>query len=405
MPQESTSTHPRRPTGAILVGAALLAGIVVSLLPSRSKGPETPPHKSSAARIEPANVSPNGPDAARRNSARNVTFPDDLAVVGVSIGGEDRAYLLSTLEQVQNHVVNDLVGRSSVSITYCDRTRCARVFTGGETGRPLDLRAAGFSDEGGMILDSGTGHYFQKTGRPVSSGVTDPFPYRELPSDQTTWGEWNRAHPDTSVVYFPCLATEAWAGVCPGRVVSARPGEPVVGLVVNGLPRAYVLRAFDRATNFVIHDSIDDVPVTVAHCVRQDRTTALVPTGPDASPITFAGWDTRSGVMILESDGHRYQSETGTPCDGDAEPFPFREEPLVRTTWGAWHEAHPDTTVYVGNLRALVRIPTVDDRAERGLTSLRHLVPFAPALVLLLVLLARRFTRKAPNHISSGTTP
>jgi hypothetical protein len=212
---------------------------------------------------------------------------------------------------VQNHVVNDLVGRSSVSVTYCDQTQCARAFTGGETGRPLELRAAGFSDEGGMILDSGTGWYFQKTGRPVSPDGAGPFPYRELSSVQTTWGEWKRARPDTSVVYFPCLATEAWAGVCPGRVVSAEPSEPVVGVVVHGIPRAYVLRAFDRATNFVIHDFIDDVPVTVAHCVRRDRTTALVPTRSDASPLTFAGWDPRNDGMILESDGHRYQSETG----------------------------------------------------------------------------------------------
>jgi hypothetical protein len=403
--QESTPPHPRRPTGAILVGAFLLAGIVVSLLPSRGRGPEAPSHTSSAGQIEPAHVPPNGPGAPSRNSARNVTFPDDLQVVGISIGGADRAYLIGTLEQVQNHIVNDLIGNSSVSVTYCDRTHCARAFTGGETGRPLALRPAGFSAEGGMILDSGNGWYFQKTGQPVSPAGTGPFPYRELPSDQTTWGEWKRAHPETSVVYFPCLATEAWAGVCPSRVVSAEPSEPVAGVVVNGLPRAYVLRAFDRATNFVIHDSINDVPVTVAHCVRRDRTTALVPNHPDASPITFAGWDTRSGAMVLESDGRRYQSETGAPCDGDSQPLPFRAEPLVRTTWGAWYAAHPDTTVYVGNLHALVHIPTVDDRTQRGLAYLQRLLPFAPALAVLLVLLARRFTRKAPNHINAGKNP
>jgi hypothetical protein len=53
--------------------------------------------------------------------------------------------------------------------------------------------------------------------------------------------------------------------------------------------------------------------------------------------------------------------------------------------------------VYVGNRRTLVHVPTVDDRTERGLSYLQHLLPFAPAFVMLLVLLARRFTRKAPN--------
>jgi hypothetical protein len=314
-------------------------------------------------------------------------------VLGVSAGGQERAYLLDTMESTENHVVNDLFGETPVSVTYCDRTRCARAFTGGESGRPLALRPTGFSAESGMVLDSGQGQYFQNTGQPVSAGAA-PFPYREAPSARTTWGEWKAAHPDTAVVFFPCLASRAWAGDQPGDAVSIPPGERVAGVTINGLHRAYVLRAFDRPANFVISDALDDVQVTVAHSARDHHTSAFVPARPIVPPITFAGWDPGGGGMVLEAGGRLYEAATGAPRDaGEPQPFPFREVALVEATWGEWKAAHPDTSVYVGQLRELVRLPRVAG-GPTGLTAVARLLPFAPGCALLLALIARRAVRR-----------
>jgi hypothetical protein len=328
-----------------------------------------------------------------RDTARNITFPDDTEVIGVSTGGGHRAYLLGTLVATQYHIVNDVLERVPVSVTYCDRTDCARVFTGAGS-LSLDLRVSGYSTDHGLVLTTGTGQYFQKTSAPVAPGAAVPFPFRELPSVRTTWREWTGAHPDTSVVYYPSLSYGGWRNVYPGRVVSVAPDEPVAGLAIDWVHRAYLLRAFNRASNFVIHDGLADVWVSVVHDVREHRTTALVATQPDASAalLTFAGWSARSGGVLLAWDGRRYECATGALHDGaDHAPFPFRQVPVVSTTWSAWTEAHPDTSVYVGEFRDLVHIPRVDQGGSERLTALGRLLPFAPGFVGLFVLLARRW--------------
>jgi hypothetical protein len=381
--------------GPIVVGGLFLAGALVSAFASWWTA-QTAPVTASVSRseIEPAEASQGEP---LWDSARDVSFPDDLEVLGVSAGGEDRAYLLGTLARAQHHVLNDLVNRTAVSVTYCDRTNCARVFTGGEDGRALSLRAAGFSTENGMLLDSGSGLYFQKSDRPVAPGTTVPAPYRELASVRTTWGEWRDAHPGTSVAYYPCLATDNWQQVFPSRQVVVPPGEPVVGLTLNGCHRAYLLRAFRRADTFVTRDSLDDTWVTVVHSLRRKRTRALVAMRRevDAAPLTFGGWDVRTGEMILAYDGLRYDGETHAPRDGADRPsLPFREVALVTTTWGRWSEDHPDTTVNVGEFRDLVHPPRVDGVPLLCVESLATVLPFVPGMSLLLVLVASRYVRR-----------
>jgi hypothetical protein len=336
-----------------------------------------------------------------------VTFPDDAEVIGVSAAGADRAYLLASLVATQYHVVNDQLDRTPVSITYCDRTDCARAFTGGEDGRPLDLTAVGFSAEGGLVLGTGQGQFFQKTGRPVGPGALTPFPYRELPSVRTTWREWTGAHPDTSVVYYPCLSYGGWRNVYSGRIVSLPPDEPVAGITIDGVHRAYLLRAFDRVSNFVIHDGLADTWVAVAHDVRRHRTAALVADHPDAvaALLVFAGWEARSGGLLLAWNGRRYECETGAPRDGGDQSFPFRRVPLVSTTWSAWSAVHPDTTVYVGAFRDLVHIPRVDQGTWHLLTSLDQLLPFVPGCVLLLILLARWYARYRRGRRAGDRAP
>jgi hypothetical protein len=380
--------------------------VIVSLVPPRRAEPVPAPAPRAGAGIEVAPALEERVEPVR-DSARDVTFPDDVEVIGVSAGGADRAYLLDTLVATENHVVNDRLERAPVSVTYCDRTNCARAFTGGEDGPPLELRAVGFFAEGGMVLGAGDGRYFQKTGRPVAPGTSAPFPYRELPSVRTTWAEWAGAHPATSVVYYPCLAVGAWQHVYPGRLVSVPPDEPVVGLTINGLHRAYLLRGFRKVFNFVVRDVIDDVWVTVAHDVRGHRTAAFVPTNPDAAaPITFAGWDARSGGMVLAWGGRRYECETGAPRGGaDREPFPLRRVPLVSTTWSAWTGAHPDTAVYVGEFGDLVHLDRADEGTWDPLTALSRLLPLVPGCAVLLVLLAHRFARRGRARAACGPAP
>jgi hypothetical protein len=53
--------------------------------------------------------------------------------------------------------------------------------------------------------------------------------------------------------------------------------------------------------------------------------------------------------MMLHVKGVHYAQETGENLTSDEDtPFPYPELPYVRTTWGAWRKAHPNTDVYLG---------------------------------------------------------
>jgi Protein of unknown function (DUF3179) len=123
---------------------------------------------------------------------------DNDTVIGVVAAGRPRAYLLRAMNGgPENHVVNDLVGGTPVSVTYCDLGRCVRVFTDSGT-KPLDLKVSGFDD--GLTLVFGDRIFHQKTGKSTRPEDPGELPFQPMKFEQTTWKKWREAHPDTDVV-------------------------------------------------------------------------------------------------------------------------------------------------------------------------------------------------------------
>jgi len=135
-------------------------------------------------------------------SAGEAGIGDESAVVGVSINGEDRAYLVAALSTVDGHVVNDIVQQCPVTVTYCDQRDCARVLTAHDSQEALAVGLGGWMDQR-MLLLLGT--------KRIAQDATD-LPFEDLPFEKTTWGRWKAAHPE-SKLYL-------------GRSEVRRPGEP-----------------------------------------------------------------------------------------------------------------------------------------------------------------------------------
>jgi Protein of unknown function (DUF3179) len=131
-------------------------------------------------------------------SAAAATLTDGDEVIGVVIGGKARAYPLRALGGApQNHVVNDVMADTPVSVTYCDLGRCIRVYTH-SGAEPLDIHAAGLRrDE--LMLKVGGRLFSQKTGDTFDPGRSDRFPFEAVAFEKTTWKKWRAAHPDTEV--------------------------------------------------------------------------------------------------------------------------------------------------------------------------------------------------------------
>ena len=125
----------------------------------------------------------------------------------------------------------------------------------------------------------------------------------------------------------------------------------VIGIVVNGEPRAYLREAFEMHPHrHVVTDSIDSTPVAITHCDRLRCTRVF--TGRDLEDprtIRVGGWrpDQSLGLIVKEQEYSQHSPE-----------IPLDEVPFVELPWGLWRELFPDTLVYVG--------PTEDHSAYRA---------------------------------------
>ncbi len=121
-------------------------------------------------------------------SADRAMLPDEEPVLGLLVNGTARAYRVKAFAGMTNHVVNDLIESTPVTVTHCDRDGCSRIFTGPGT-EPLDIMTTGFNE--GLLL-SVDGQIFRQ-----SDG--DGPNLRSLPFEKTTWKAWRNAHPATDV--------------------------------------------------------------------------------------------------------------------------------------------------------------------------------------------------------------
>jgi hypothetical protein len=130
--------------------------------------------------------------------ASEAALDDADPVIGVTAAGHSRAYSVPSLSRgPASHIVNDVLGGVPVTVTRCDATGCTRVFTAEAGGQALKLAQGGF--QGGMVLKLAGRSYRQDTGAPVDGGGGAGLPYRRLPAEETTWGEWRRSHPGTDL--------------------------------------------------------------------------------------------------------------------------------------------------------------------------------------------------------------
>jgi hypothetical protein len=142
--------------------------------------------------------------------AGEIPVADHALVIGVRVGTAERAYLIQAMEvdlsiplnpttgspvtagwdasDLSRHVINDVLEDTPVTVTYCDRTRCARVLTEpGQTG-PLEVGVGGWNDGMRLLIDGDR-----------MDQQSEDVPLEDVPFEVTTWKQWRERHPDTDI--------------------------------------------------------------------------------------------------------------------------------------------------------------------------------------------------------------
>lgn len=168
----------------------------LALAVAMSKTATTEQHASNAGKSSPDRR--DGIPAAV--PAKEAKLADDEMMIAIEVGGQHQAYWIRNLSQPGSHLVNDMVGGLAFSITYCDQTDFARVFSDPGTDKPLKLRTAGWMKKQLAL----------QVGSPENIHLHDDkmIPLDDYPFVRVPFGQWRSEHPD-GLVYVGGIDWEA----------------------------------------------------------------------------------------------------------------------------------------------------------------------------------------------------
>lgn len=191
--------------------------------------------------------------------------PDDV-VISLTLGGVTRAYPLRIL--VWHEAVNDVVGGQAVVVTYCPLCGSAMAFGRELTGRTLSFGISGLLYQSDVLLyDRETESLWSQMAMKAVSGEFAGTPLEWLVSEHLSWGEWKQRYPAGEVLsaktgferdysHSPYRDYETSAAVLfpvPVHRPDLAPKDWIVGVVLDGVPRAYPLDLMEAGQS--IHDT------------------------------------------------------------------------------------------------------------------------------------------------------
>lgn len=129
-------------------------------------------------------------------SANKVT--NERLVIGIEENGEAKAYPIQYIGY--HHQVQDNLGGKPVIVTYCTVCRTGRVFEPIVDGKKEEFRLVGMDHFNAMFEDATTGSWWRQANGEAIAGSLKGQQLPEIPSTQTTLGQWLKLHPDSKIM-------------------------------------------------------------------------------------------------------------------------------------------------------------------------------------------------------------
>lgn len=125
---------------------------------------------------------------------RKADLSDETPVVGIAHDGMACALVLESMRDIDQHIVNLVLGKTPLSVTFCDLDDCVRVLKGSSVGaqQSLPLKVGGIDVDMRMVLLYQGERYAQRS---------PDFPLADHDFVRTTWGAWKKSQPD-SLIYL-----------------------------------------------------------------------------------------------------------------------------------------------------------------------------------------------------------
>lgn len=267
-----------------------------------------PPKDAIPALLEPRFVSAN--DAA--------FMRDKDAVVGFVHDGEAKAYPLRIL--VWHEIVNDTVGGLPIAVTYCPLCGTCMVFDRRVGDEELTFGVSGLLYNSDVLMyDHQSDSLWSQLQMASVSGAHAEDQLTWLTSSEMTWAGWKERYPESQVLsletgfsrdyahgpYSKYKMSDRVMFPVPRTRTELRDKAWVLGVIVNGTPKAYAWDALNSLSPAGLEDRVGGQGVRIAY--DRERRHAHV-----------------------------------EPLDGGP------SLPSVRVYWFAWQGFYPETELYAG---------------------------------------------------------
>jgi hypothetical protein len=256
--------------------------------------------------------------ATVNNTKRNPFLVDSDLIVGISLGGETRAYPLHILNL--HEVINDTIGGIPVVVYWNWPSGHIAVFERTIDNKEMQFGISGLSGNGSMLLyrKTDTVGDEQLFSAILGQSVTgSELHFKPIAHEVTSWESWFRRHPDTE---------------------SIAPNAGFKKRYRKGDPRTYFL-------NDTIYFPVQPMPEDSTH-PKTPIIAVQTNVGYEVFSIQSLYDESQDGKVTLQVDGQPITFLVDTPpLFAVAQDELGNTLPSERALWFTWYANHPDAVI------------------------------------------------------------
>ena len=228
---------------------------------------------------------------------------DGDQVLGFVEQGVTRAYPLRIL--VHHEIVNDTVGGRPIAVTYCPLCGTCMVFDRRYAGKELTFGVSGLLHNSDVLMyDRQTESLWSQLKMEAVAGPQVGRKMRWLASEQMTWAAWKERYPDSEVLsrdtgfrrdytrlpYAGYESTERTMFPVPRHRDDLKNKEWVIGVVLEGLAKAYPIAELEKIGSAPVADELGGVSLTISYDAEAQRVEVTERGTGEAVPSVRVYW-------------------------------------------------------------------------------------------------------------------
>ena len=309
------------------------------------------------------------------SAAEQQYVSDTDRVLGLIINGQARAYPASL--GWWHEIVNDLLGGQFVSVTFCPLTGTKLALAATDSsGGQIEYGVSGLLVYANLVLyDRADDALYPQMIHTGFAGDSKGVQLELLPALETTWSEWKRLHPETTLPregtglerfprrvrdnyptesylsdpYIDYRADHTSVPYPPSGGVDLRlpPKDFVLGVCYGSDTRAYHHRTLPEPV--AINDLVGDLPIAVFFDGRSQTAAAFSAWAGD-DVLDFYALDPSAKEPLLFRDantGSTWNLE-GEAVVGPLQGTRLQMAPSYNAMWFAWSAFFPRTSIWAG---------------------------------------------------------